>query len=473
MHRRPRNMRLAIGKSERYGFEVRHTVTLDGEQIDSVPRSFAGEVFVLGSMEAIASMMTEDDYAIGSPKKGIGTVVFRRRKVSKWTSLTGWGYEGPADNEFLARDFIEDIYTSCESVGIEPAMTASQTVGRLLAKYRRFVEDNPVPQEAIHGGPIFHASGGGEGISHYDRRSAFLHAVGQPLPTLGAVWTPEFNPYKADLVIGTMIVPGKNRRVGPLNMVGKNGGIEYPTGMVTGAWVGPTLDLALQNGAIFANIKGAYRCRSKGQWLAQEFEQISQLLVVFKPAAKALYTRLWGLLVPSKTYRGTIVRAQSHELEAVPAFGLWFRPKENSRVGLTDAGAAAWIASVNYAETMGAVMRNQSSIVAAHVDAVWVGGKVQEGEGIGEWKRLGTGRVHFLRPGTYVSPWKVGRMAGDPERILSGEHCPDFPVTVESWNGRDYDARKGAPTVEHEIRSWTDKPEHTIKADSTVIRIER
>lgn len=431
---------------------LQRTARVDIEGHDCIahglPKGLRGTVYVLGDMRAVALLADSDDIAFGSPQ-ATSSITLRRRPNVRMVSLDTIGYDGADPNE--AAFYVARMKATLETLGIPPKDTATAVASYLLAPLRGPVAPCPVPDYAVHCGPIFHASGGGYG-RHYDRRAAFLAALDDELPYYASLWVPCERIEDADVVTGTMYVRSNHGRVGPLNMTFDGGAVEYPVGYVRGTWLGHTVRMALATGLVRPHrIESMFYAANKTRALSESVQTARELTASFKQFGKAVYTRLWGLTCPGARWRGTRAAPKPWE-QAVIAHGFVWRRDPPDKVTVRNAATAATIASHNYAATMGAVQACERDVIAAHVDAIWSpSADLPVNDGLGAWKLEGEGHIRYYAPGTYTTHWKDGRMV-DVDRHIEGR----APAPVASLRSSS------------DVRQWFGDPVSDENADSIV-----
>lgn len=420
--------------------------------------------------EEARRLMAPGDIAFGRPGTVLGITLRPKKRTETLKILTAdsWGLRDVSEQELPDR--ISELITLCAEHGITMHETAAKTAASVL----RMVSPDlkPLPPRwrayssaAIHGGPMSHLRGGGNDVSHIDRRSAYLRCLYYQFPAGNWEVVPHDKlPLEVSLsgsIVHAVISVAPTEGLPPIPVKMNTGRLLYPVFTVEGVWVGSQLLDAIECGAIEnISIKGAIRNTRSERVLAPFADLVSELP---KRLAKPLYSRLWGKMAA----RGGWVGRVTADHGGIPMGGLFWvyegKPMhhaECSKVYRPDL--SAFIVGYNHTAMMRAVRSLEpTSVIATHVDAIWTtdhaGARRLCGNSIGDFALKGRGYCHYASQGRYaVRDSSSGKEYFGLNGILK-------PVeTVEEWTTEAH--RLGAS--EHPCRGWVGDPSKDINAVS-------
>lgn len=267
-----------------------------------------------------------------------------------------------------------------------------------------------VARYAIFGGPTLCVdSRPVESAYMVDRVAAYLYEMSKPMP-VARDWAHTTNSRAVERLVCS-IGEGRTDTYGivdvtvnvPLSLpfgplpVRVGGRVQYPVGRVRGIWpaamLARTMDAWAHNGVTYDIAhRGAFT--STARTMLQVFEWLSSLKEVCKPAAKAIYTRVYGIMCDGPQ-RVATVRPHSVMWRTVE--------RKRSRMPTCRPDIAGAIAGGNHAETMALAGVNPDDTLLTHVDAVLLRGPQDypRTAPVGQWAVKAQGPARALAAGVY------------------------------------------------------------------------
>lgn len=279
---------------------------------------------------------------------------------------------------------------------------------------------------ALHQGPIATLRGGADSAELWDLKSAYLKALYRPVPVtrLWQVSPSHFDPEKEGIVEATVKVDPEKflTSLGPLPVRWSGGAAVWPSGIVRGAWTMRVFRNALLTGQIeLLDVHSFAVCGVEPLFLdiAKQLEKLSE---IYKPAARAIYTKFFGRFAAGPSYNGSLapvtgpVKARYGISQRCRGSRLWWT-LQGDPWGKRPQGYRPEIGAYIADQTLIAVLRMAwklppYSVLSTHIDSIMVDRDLLNDEGIGappaNWAIKGAGDCRIFSQGVYWIGDKIG-----------------------------------------------------------------
>jgi len=379
--------------------------------------------------------MRPGDEAFGPEPGRVVGVSFRIGKRSRMRvfSSSTWGVDKRNPNECFAA--IRSLQAAVRAAGMKVKTSVAATALQVYMDRYDGKDGRPsmcqlpcrwrgLAHAAMHGGPIAVLKGGAPHAVQIDVSKAYLHALRQPVPSMGVVNGDRYGGYvthadkRWSKIRGRIGFVEATVRVND-SLCGSHGlpsmplhtsyGVIFPLGSIRGAWTIAQVEDAERRGEIEVEKVHQFCFAPQTQPLFAELADLFHRLPV--PIQKRLYTRFWGKLGS----RGGYVAVKSDEpiVGTIPASGMWwafdgvqFDSAHAPKTYRPDL--ASFISATNHRNVMATARRlAPDSIVACHVDSIWTSDTIGAARvcasmsGIGGWRKKRSGPLRFYGPGCY------------------------------------------------------------------------
>ena len=409
-----------------------------------------------------SAIMRPGDEAFGpEPGKVVG-VSFRVGKRGRMRVLSSstWGVNNRDPNDCFRA--IRSLMAAVRAVGMKVRTSVAATALQVyMDRYdgqdgRPRISQLPcrwrgLAHAAMHGGPIAVLKGGAPYAVQIDVSKAYLHALRQPVPSMGTINGQRYGGYvthddkrwsklrnRIGFVEATVRINSSlcGRSLPPLPLHTSHYGVIFPLGNIRGVWTIAQVEDAERRGEIEVEKVHQFCFASVTQPLFAELADLFHTLPL--PIQKRLYTRFWGKLGSRGGY--SAIKSDDPIVGTVPATGLWW---SFDGIDLESAHApktyrpdiAALISSTNHRNVLSTARRLSSdSIVACHVDSIWTTDTIgaakicASSDGIGSWRKKRSGPLRFYGTGCYAHNGRVAASGYDSSVL--GKLTEE---SVEAW----------------------------------------
>ena len=447
-----------------------------------------------------AHLLSDGDCAFG-PKPGqILGLHFGvgRGKMQVW-SAEAWGVHERDPSKCF--DALTSIRAQAASVGLSLKKSVAATAVQLYLDRFDGRDDRPalrqlpcrwrgISHAAMHGGPLAVLRGGAPYAIQLDVRQAYLDALYQDVPMLGAdedgtsvggYSTFEKGEWKkirefTGFVDATVRVTGRaDDPTGlPPMPVHLSFGAAFPLGTFRGCWVIANVREAEERGEVEVLEVHQFTFAPQTRPL---FAELANLFSTFpQPLQKRCYTRFWGKLGSRGGYVG--VPSDEPREGEVPAGGLWWSydgialdSKRAARTYRPDL--AAFVTAHNHRRMFQTIARlKPGSLVSCHVDAVWTTDVVsatklcaESPDGtIGGWRQKRAGPIRAYGIGCYEHDGHLAASGYDSS--IYGK------LNRENFDRWQQEGRETHRRLVLETREWTGDPARDADATSRPLLLE-
>ena len=440
----------------------------------------------------LAKLMGEDDSAFGpKPGRPMGYKFSCGSKGGfKVFDSRTWGVRSEDPNDTDAK--LTYLHTEAQAAGLNIGASAAATALRAyMDRYDgrdgrpRLTQLAPrwrgMAHAAFHGGPIVVCRAGAENAVEIDRKSAYLDALMDDVPSVGrgdgnwvtydgAKWDGIRDRFGfADVTVRVFRDRLGEYAIPPLSIHTMYGSVR-PTGTLRGAWTISAIQEAEDRGEVEVIEVHQWACaldrKPLFRAIAEDFGALPKAL------GKRLYTRFWGKFASRGGFVG--VKKEEGEDGDVLACGLWWKfdgieLESHKAPPHYRPDIAAFVSDHNQRRVLKVLRQiKPESVVAVHVDAIWTddiegADRLTAGTSeIGGWERRAEGPLRYYAAGCFNHAGRIGASGYDSEI-----HGPLSEEKLEKWIGNG-----GSSKLHMRGRLWQTDPSEDPTAKSLSVDVE-